>query len=1688
MSRFSIKTGNVRTEAGDVREIARQLRIISDEIGQVASGLSMDGSYVELLRKKLREAAERVLSLQNSVNVSAEVLEEIASFYEAAERKIEGLKLDDQLLKNAQGIISEMIATQNSYFRPQDFEDERKGKGSDVDAFGGDPVNMATGNYFYQRNFLMSRGLFPLGVAVFYNSVQQKGEVLGKGWTHNYALRLETAEMDGVKKVSVRLEDGGIHWFALEESGRYIGLNNKEELSEESDGFIFRNRRGLCYHFSREGRILKIAGSNGNGLDFQYDGQKHLRKVVCTDGRSLEYRYDANGFLSAVFEGRGRCISFLVEEARLAGLRDENGSCWQFGYDSAGMLESVTGPDGIPELLNTFDDKGRITAQKLANGGELTYTYDDENKHIILTEPNGNTVTYVHDERMRHVETIYGDGKEASEYDALNRKVSQTDKLGNRTAFAYDKAGNLTKITNALGETLETDYNEAGLETAVRICGNQIFENAYDEEGNLVLRRDAVGGEIRIAYNPSGKPVTITQPDGSLINLVYDGRGNIIRVENPFGECTSYVYDNAGRVTETINARGERTKFRLDARGNITEVTNPEGSQRLYTYNACGRITRIQDFDGSERIYTYNEMGDVVEIRDPDGAVTHFTYDSMRCLRQITLPNGAVVEREFDEYSRLIREKLPNGGVRCFFYDANGNQTAVERPDSVKYEIAYDALNRPKAFLGPDGLSATLEYNSLGQITVYTDAEGHTEESTYDAAGRRIAFKDRLGNVTRYKYNSLGLLEEVLTPTGLREQYIYETGGRLIKTIGTDGSAKEFFYAEDGRLWKQCQSDGTEIRYVYDIMGRISELHGREGLLRRYRYDAAGRVIFEEDANGSASEYGYHPGGKLRSVTDALGNRTEYAYDVMGELSLISRFAAEGTAEQPRITRLERDLEGHVTKITDPAGLCRLFTYDQTGRILTRTDEEGAVTRYTYNALGQQESVTYADERSVRFSYDSLRRLAEIQDWLGATRIAYDDWGRIREVTDPQGQTVAYKTGSRGERTEISYPDGLQVRYTYDDNLRLSLMEAGGEKVRYLYGTDGLLSEKISSAGYRETYRNEAGRLAEMTVAIGGEVQDHYTCTYDLAGNRIGLKAERKDWPSASGSYQFTYDALNRLSEVQKDGRSLRSYGYDAFGNRISLCENGKETRYLYDLNDQLIGKRTDDTETSYTYDLTGNLKAVTENGQRTAEYSYDAAGKLAQSVSKSGKLCYVYNGLGSLVREERFTVELPVSELTEYVPDLTRQEKNILQKRSGNRTIDFLPDQGYFGEIADGKFFAYGHDTMGSVVGRIDPEAGWKERLLYDEFGRASEKSGDGIGLSFGFTEYGPGPEGLLSAGARQYSPEIGRFLARDRENGFLLAPYSLNKYTYCFNQPLKYVDADGNWPDWLNPSNLMNMYHEAMDNVGKAYDFISNMPIRSSSFGKLVSYLDKDKVITRLIDRAFEAYLNNRNADFERGVENVIRGWRKLVEYKLPWGKNISDYMNEFTRSVIGEKVIGYFDFTRDSDGVYHTRNRCWQVPGGYNDSYDDIFSDATSADKSKFTFNCNGETYVLWSWKGDYVNLGAGAETGIYRGSGKHIQCATDTGLVMSLTLYDARTGEVIFDYAPNDPNCWWINGFNPDPRYQDYDENNLTAVTTIDFSNNPELWEAFLKEYKRHGYGSKGWCVNEETMTARFVFSD
>ena len=122
-----------------------------------------------------------------------------------------------------------------------------------------------------------------------------------------------------------------------------------------------------------------------------------------------------------------------------------------------------------------------------------------------------------------------------------------------------------------------------------------------------------------------------------------------------------------------------------------------------------------------------------------------------------------------------------------------------------------------------------------------------------------------------------------------------------------------------------------------------------------------------------------------------------------------------------------------------------------------------------------------------------------------------------------------------------------------------------------------------------------------------------------------------------------------------------------------------------------------------------------------------------------------------------------------------------------------------------------------------------------------------------------------------------------------------------------------------------------------------------------------------------------------------------------------------------------------------MYHAKTDCWQQCFGYNEFYDIVFDMGTIMASDQFILTYEGIEYYIWVWKGDNINLGVGAELGIYYG-GPH--WLADTGLAMSMSLeYNGNT------IISHNQYTWWIAGFNSN--YLNAQVSNLTATFTIYF---------------------------------------
>lgn len=133
--------------------------------------------------------------------------------------------------------------------------------------FGGDPINMNTGNFIYEREDLKLPGITQLSFHLFYNSLEQ--------------------DLNGC------LGDRGL-------------LKKEGELS------AYHTPEGSVYTFDRQGQLLARKDRNGNTDTFSHNKKGQLIQVKRANGGELFYSYNREGKLISVRimqEGRSACVT-----------------------------------------------------------------------------------------------------------------------------------------------------------------------------------------------------------------------------------------------------------------------------------------------------------------------------------------------------------------------------------------------------------------------------------------------------------------------------------------------------------------------------------------------------------------------------------------------------------------------------------------------------------------------------------------------------------------------------------------------------------------------------------------------------------------------------------------------------------------------------------------------------------------------------------------------------------------------------------------------------------------------------------------------------------------------------------------------------------------------------------------------------------------------------------------------------------------------------------------------------------------------------------------------------------------------------------------------------------------------------------------------------------------------------------
>ncbi|MFS2347363.1 RHS repeat-associated core domain-containing protein, partial [Bacteroides xylanisolvens] len=309
---------------------------------------------------------------------------------------------------------------------------------------------------------------------------------------------------------------------------------------------------------------------------------------------------------------------------------------------------------------------------------------------------------------------------------------------------------------------------------------------------------------------------------------------------------------------------------------------------------------------------------------------------------------------------------------------------------------------------------------------------------------------------------------------------------------------------------------------------------------------------------------------------------------------------------------------------------------------------------------------------------------------------------------------------------------------------------------------------------------------------------------------------------SPEKGYGFTYDGLSRLKDaVYGEGTSLNQNrnrfneqitGYDKMGNILGLLRYGQTGTDSYGLIDNLNltynGNQLESVYDNATNSVFGNGMEFKDNAHETVEYAYDKNGNLTKDLNKNitgiqynilnlpshitfadgNSIVYEYAADGSKVRTTH-TINDNVTS-TVYCGNAVYE--------NGSLTM-LLNESGYY-SFQDNKFHFYIKDHQGNVRVVADETGKVDEVNDYYPFGGLMSNACNNVQL-YKYNDKELDRKGGLDwydYGARHYDAMIGRWCAVDS----LAEKYnSFNVYNYCGNNPIRYVDPNGNgwdeaWP----------------------------------------------------------------------------------------------------------------------------------------------------------------------------------------------------------------------------------------------------------------------------------------------------
>ena len=1571
-------------------------------------------------------------------------------------------------------------------------------------------INDYLGNLVVNQNFYESKAArMPLSLSATYNSFDYdkcyQDSMIGYGWNFSFNQYIEP-----ITDTNLNTGDNPYQYVYIESDRRKHYLrgegNAPTEWEDDEDLGLKLTKTSSGYILEKDSEKLTfIKDSAGRGT-LSYISELENSKNHIGYGRNnsdgyINYIYDSTNQTQATFtttyinskkyittinlpNSRKVNLSYTQSNGKvlLTKVKLPDNSCSNYTYDNLGRLISVkyTKENGSEVKTGSSYSLTYNTANKVTNiterssenkiGNYLNFEYKADNTTKV-TDRNGSSETYTFDNDGTKVSTMNANGYISN---SQSSDLTVTKSKDNFIKNYLDETSDFSGIKNNDGyyysESSNPD-NKYSLDTDTKYFGTnaiKIYNKDKQEKDSVIYHNISQKSLL-------GKYVTFSAYVKASCENNGTGKLNLaIQYKDNSEEKTIDGF----AVSDEINWKRISVTAKLPSTATDVKVLLKSNGKNYTTWFDCLQL------EEGETVNDYNALknSDFTNANNWfDNSNNKFTFTSGRpyifgaptYLKMNSDENDTIDSTTENATGTTVKETTQSVQSTTVVSehdvidttDAYGNVVkSVEGVYNRVYEVYSDTDNSENSGNDSDSEDTTSEENTdktnyLSNKYIYQRVNVNAKNVSFVLTGQAQGISVPLSNENR----TFGIALNVYYQGEDTPESHYQSFNSNTTSVQ---SVSLSVTPENSEKLVQC----VDYAFVYgynsntmipsNAMLKVMVSPGTTST------DSASSSNGDDNTQGTTSassevEYGDMLSEELDTSKSYI--KSESAYDTKGN------YVAEETDENGNTTKYTYDANGNKSSITNGNNVETSYTYDSSDNATSITTG-GASNKYDYDYQGNVESISH-NNFSFKFNYNEYNKL--LSTYVGDSQIVSNTYspynGNLLKVSYANGSVISYTYDEYNNVTNIKCNDNIVAKYTYNKNGQISVCDdsESGETTYYYYDCNGNLEGQFilgkDSTLANSVTTDENGNTVEKTE-IGNNTRT-ITSGTDSDGKSFvdynGLKTtEEKD------EFGRTTSILTKGLKDNKDYKVKYTYADGKETNSTS-----KTVSNLYNtFNDKEVATY------SYSYDENGNITQIRLGKDIINKYIYDDKNQLKQEYDylHNYYINYSLDGNGNIHSVDTQALDrdgLPTGSPRGniyYYDDKQWCDKLTGVNGVGNITYDEIGNPLNY---RDGMSFTWRNGRWLSTTTLND---GTKVTYRYNANGMRTQKK---VGSKV--TDYYYDSNNNLIA---EKTDNATLFFYYDTENSPVALSYNGKMFYYVKNLQgdiVKILDEDGQekasyvYNAW---GNILSQSEDELSSInplryrGYVYDEDTTLYYLQTRYydPQTGRFINADNTIfigssgTAIGDNIYTYCENNpiNRSDREGTFFKEIYNKLKKAVRKITHGVNNMLVKMHVDTAKIGSIAL---QMKKDKQGVYHASYNCWQQLAGYNDFYDMAFDLGTSMKRNKCAFTCsaNKKGYVFWGWKGDYINLGAGAELGFYRrskGIFEHYVVDKHFTFKMSMKLY--YKNKCIINYHPSNLQ-WWLTGFNP--KYLNVNASKLRVKFVVHFNNHKNIFKSFYNTY-------------------------